>query len=980
MKQVNNLENKKILKKLLKKIFQFDAGDLDFGIYKILNHKKKEIGEFINEDLTDKIGKQLKIVGDEEETKLKTELDVLKNELSKLGENDYKNNSKYQKIEEKIKNIDTSKEFEHDIYNHIINFFSRYYDNGDFMSKRRYGNNERYAIPYNGQEVLLHWANNDQYYIKTTESFHKFSFKISSLQVNFLINNAEEESGNNKSSNSKFFVLSNDKSYELKKSCLDVYFEFRALKDKEKKSLGTKQDKINDNIMGKLKEELDGKPGLGELFKEKDGKSPLSKNLFRYTKKNTTDYFIHKNLRKFLMHELDFYMKNEVLNISNISKLRLGSLDGPILKMNVLKNICNSIIEFLAQIEDFQKKLWEKKKFVLKTDYCITVDYLQEKHLKVVLKNNKQLEEWKRLYGFSGKNITSLEILERPTLMIDTKFFNEDFKLQLLEDIDISDEKINGLLINSDNSQSLNLLKSKYKNRIMACYADPPYNTDGGDFLYKNDYKESSWLSFLNDRINLCRQFLTHNGIMCVTIDDHEFGRLYQLMQQIFVDYDILPVVIEHNLRGRIQSNFALTHEYALYAVKKGRDLITKLPEMSDDIRRNLRRTGNGSKRIDSPSLFYGIEINKKTLKILKTTNPLPIDEQIPKHRNTKTEMIWPLDGDGSERRWYYGPETLWNEIDKKEVYAKKIKGKIQIHYHIPGKQKRRKTTWSGKKYDASTYGSELLNALFGQSPFSYPKSVHAVRECIESITFGSKDVILDFFAGSGTTSHAVLKMNKKDDGKRKYILLEMAGYFDRITKPRIQKAVYSDNWKSGKPLDNDGTKKHIVKYQRLEQYEDALENIEFPQKKLDGFSDYFVRYMLDFETRDSKSFLNIDGMQDPFDYKIRVLDGYQQKIVPVDLVETYNYLIGLHLKKLKTVKDKGRKYLILTGNIDSKKVIVIWRNIKDVDPEKDREFILATIVDEQYDEIHINGNSLIKNAVMIEGRFKKLMMDDSQW
>jgi adenine-specific DNA-methyltransferase len=237
--------------------------------------------------------------------------------------------------------------------------------------------------------------------------------------------------------------------------------------------------------------------------------------------------------------------------------------------------------------------------------------------------------------------------------------------------------------------------------------------------------------------------------------------------------------------------------------------------------------------------------------------------------------------------------------------------------------------------------------------------------------------MIIDYFAGSGTTGHAVLKLNKSDGGNRKFILVEMGQYFDTVLKPRIQKIIFRENWKEGKPQDGDGTPKQIIKYHSLEQYEDALENIEFSQKKLSEFSDYFVKYMLDFETRDSKTFLNIDKMKDPFNYKINILEDYQRKEVTVDLIETYNYLIGLYIEKFKTFEnkdDKNRKYVTIQGKRNDKSIIVIWRNTEELDAGKDRDFIQKNILKDQYDEIHINGDNLIKNAILIEEQFKTLM------
>jgi adenine-specific DNA-methyltransferase len=193
----------------------------------------------------------------------------------------------------------------------------------------------------------------------------------------------------------------------------------------------------------------------------------------------------------------------------------------------------------------------------------------------------------------------------------------------------------------------------------------------------------------------------------------------------------------------------------------------------------------------------------------------------------------------------------------------------------------------------------------------------------------------------------------------------------------RIEKIIFSPNWKDRKPENNNGSTKQIIKYQSLEQYEDALENIEIPQMKLEEFKDYFVKYMLEFETRSSNTFLNIDTMKDPFNYKLKIIDNYEPKSVSVDLVETYNYLIGLEVSKIRALEnsdDSKRKYVTVQGKHEGKDIVVIWRSTKDLSPEKDRDFIKVNILKGEFGEVHINGDSLIEGAVLIEEQFKRIM------
>ncbi|HWQ96193.1 MAG TPA: hypothetical protein VN368_02350 [Candidatus Methylomirabilis sp.] len=196
-----------------------------------------------------------------------------------------------------------------DVYNLIIDFFSRYFEKGDFLSKKRYGAKNHYMIPYNGEEVLLHWANHDQYYIKTDEFFKNYSFKVGDSHVSFKIKEAETEINNNKGEK-RYFIPANGHAIEAQKgNVLTIWFQYRALSEEEKKKYGTRniQDQLIQEVIKKIDIKNNGwKAAL--LKSNGDGSSLLEKHLKRYVNKNTCDFFIHKNLRGFLNHELEFFI------------------------------------------------------------------------------------------------------------------------------------------------------------------------------------------------------------------------------------------------------------------------------------------------------------------------------------------------------------------------------------------------------------------------------------------------------------------------------------------------------------------------------------------------------------------------------------------------------------------------------------------------------------------------------------------------
>jgi len=993
----NKLKEK--LREKLREIFQFESEDLDFGIYRIMNCKRKEIEEFIEKELIEEIRKQLELVGEEEIRKIKEEFEKVKQKIKEnLGESAFKNGElkeefrniplgeEYYEKKRQLEEIKISEDLEKEIYNHLINFFSRYYDKGDFISKRRYGKNEKYVVPYNGEEVLLYWANKDQYYIKTTEYFRKYTFKVKGLTVNFRVIEAEEEKGNAKAQEKKFFVL-NEKVFDFdeEKRELNIYFEYRGLTEEEeekyKHGQSASQDKINEEIV-KILEEKIPQGSLARLIFEKDpnsknGKTYIENHLSKYTKRNTTDYFIHKDLKGFLERELDFYIKNEFLQLENLQVLEesgyFDKLRLRLIGVRAFRKIALKIIEFLAQIENFQKKIWEKRKFVIDTHYVITLDKIKEyageefleSILDEILSNGKQLEEWKELFGIEVKSKNDL--IENNTLNgkewkklpIDTKYFDEEFKWKLLvaltKENDL-DEILDGVLIKSENWQALNLLLNKYYEKIQTIYIDPPYNTGNDEFLYKDNYQHSSWLTMMENRLKRAKKLMKNEGLIFINIGDEELSRLLHLLTIVFSENWISNLVWRKRGGGGSDSKFiSVEHDYILIYSKK-RDLanINRLPPKESNYpyedekgRYTLKPMHNPGLQ-DSPSLHYDIVCPDGT--ILK----------------------------GSEHQWVYSRESFEQMKRENRIEFKKVKNRWKVYYKLYMQESRGFIPFS-ILYNIATNADatkELKNFNL-ECKELHPKPSGLIHYLLKLSDKSKFDLILDFFAGSGTTAHAVMKLNKEDGGKRKFILVEMANYFDTIIIPRIKKIAFSFNWKEGKPQDADGIGS-FFKYHTLEQYEDALENIEFekPQKELYKFSDYFIKYMLEWETKGSKTFLNIDEMRDPFNYKLKIIENYQQKIVNVDLIETFNYLLGLNVGRYDVLYENGRKYVFVFGEKDGKKIAIVWRSIKDIDFEKDKEIIEDKLKWFEADEIYINGEALVKKFKHIEPEFKSLMFE----
>ena len=300
----------------------------------------------------------------------------------------------------------------------------------------------------------------------------------------------------------------------------------------------------------------------------------------------------------------------------------------------------------------------------------------------------------------------------------------------------------------------------------------------------------------------------------------------------------------------------------------------------------------------------------------------------------------------------------------------------------------RPKTVWTDSAYDAASRGTKLLGHLFGDTKvFDYPKSVYAIQDVVRTVV-GENDeaLILDYFAGSGTTAHAVINLNREDEGQRKYILGEQGGYFDTVLKPRIQKVVYATDWKDGQPVEGSEGSSHAFQYLRLESYEDTLDNLDldteaapaglFPPER----DDYLLRYFLDHETRQSR--LNVEAFATPFDYQLRVRRNGVETRVGVDLMETANFLLGLTVQARRVYEHQGRTYRVVFGTTGDQSVVVIWRDTAGLDLEAEAAFIrqlrlpksLQTSEVWEPDRVYVNGDSHVPNAQPIEAVFMNAM------
>ena len=585
---------------LLRELFQFDCADLDFGIYSIMNRKREVIERFITDDLPKAVAEQLDSGALAEQAQAEEELQEVRQRIGgNLGDDaiDADGNlaeryhstplgKEYLELKAKSAGGQGRDALEAAIFNHLYAFFSRYYQDGDFISKRRYSKRQRYAIPYNGEEVHLHWANSDQYYIKTGEYFRDYSFAVRDITVHFKLQAADVEQDNVKGDKRFFLPCTEAPTWDEEARRLDIPFEYRPLTAQEGIAYGKKnqQEAIITEAVAEIPKQLDKAPDAlaaltGEKRQNDDGQavSFLEHHLRQYTRRNTSDFFIHKDLKGFLSRELDFYLKNEVLNLGDMEVAGEDRAEGWFQMMRMIRSVGGQIIDFLDQIEGFQKMLWEKRKFVTETQYCIAVEHIDGNFYEDIAGCEAQWDEWKALFSIdedqidlfnSGKDKTGKRVAflkARPTLVLDSKHFDRDFVDRLLGSFDHLEEMTDGVLIHSENWQALNLLQERYQEQVNTIYIDPPYNTSENTFVYKNAYKHSSWLAMIQNRTAMARLLLVKQGVLQCAIDDTETWKLRSVLDTCFgEDNRIATIAIEVNPAGQnIRPNTpALSHDY----------------------------------------------------------------------------------------------------------------------------------------------------------------------------------------------------------------------------------------------------------------------------------------------------------------------------------------------------------------------------------------------------------------------------------
>lgn len=1093
----------KLIEKL-QELFQLDQPELDFGFYRIMHAKAEQVQRFLENDLLAEVQQAFADGNSGKQAELKAAYEHALEQARSYNVPDPENTPPVQEAKGRWEAaLDTTKA-EAEVYDHLYRFFERYYEDGDFVSRRYLtretaGKAAPYAVPYDGQEVMLHWANRDQYYIKTSEHFDNYTFEAREaarqvreeakknkdqgalelgedllqgepLRVHFrIVDAAEGEHNNVKESDKRYFIVDSTEPLAFTEAGeLLCRFTFRPDPEKSGQE-GTWRQKRNALNEAKLLETLKAlaktdkraEPYLALLgSKAPTGKQTdrtlLGKYIEKYSATNSKDYFIHKDLGGFLRRELDFYLKNEVMRLDDLEGAEAPRVEHYLAKLKVIRRIAHKLIDFLAQLENFQKRLWLKKKFVVETNWCITLDRVPEALYPALAANPRIKAEWEKLFhiqdlpGYEAKKpLTEAFLKANPYLVLDTACLSDADKAALLNSIDDLEGQSNGLLVQGENLQSMDLLSTKYRGQVRSIYIDPPYNTGSDEFLYRDGYQESSWLSLIDDRLNKSVSFMEDGGTFSMSIDLKELDKAVMLADGVMgVKNRRANITIKRgSLTGAKVINpgpINLSENVLIYSAPIGE----WRPE------RAQREKGYDDRY---NQVILNPDDEPDAWEYDTVLNQLAVSVGVPKSKLKRalgdkyeaTLQKWVIDNAQRVVRFAALDE---NSVGQEALEAKKLSMKHPDKVvHIKRE--------SGNDYFIRNGGvilfykdrlAEIDGRLVPAEPISdiwddvLPNDLHneggvmlrkgkKPEKLIQRILQGSSvtgDLVMDYYMGSGTAAAVAHKMG------RRYIGIEQAAYFDEKPLARLKRVLNgeqsgiskAEKWKGG----------GIVKYIRLESYEDTLNALELrsdeEQKARNEElernkalrEDYTLRYLLDVETQGSASLLNHAAFTDPRAYTLNVKrPGSEERTTKtVDLLETFNYLLGLRVQHMaapeaftaafervqeKDVPKDSPQRLVVKGNLkpeengkwwfrkvqgwmprdrhkphgERDKVLIIWRTLTG-DLEQDNA-VLDTyfeknrleIRDREYDVIYVNGSNNLPNLLQSGDRWKVRLIEE---
>lgn len=730
-------------------------------------------------------------------------------------------------IEEKVKEFPA--EFREEMFDKLYSFFKTYFsESGSIHFSYTPLKSKIYEKVYtSNKDVVLFWKTQMLYYVKTERLWKNLITDFGDDDIEY---------------KARFDVskLEHKKANEKK----NIIYELESIKDKEiifkvLYSENGRQTKT-DEIIKKLEK------SKVHLDEEK-----LNKTFHVFEKQNEVDYFINKDAEKFLKEQFELWIKEYVLDEKSIfNEKRLKEL-------KALKDIAYKVIDFVAQFEEELVKIWNKPKFVLNSNYVITLDRIKDIELiqKVVTSTEfkEQEKEWKDLGildKFEKNDLFTNTLKEKKLLSnkysklpIDTKHFSEEIKLEILSKFEDLDKELDGWLIHSENYQALKTILPKFNEKIQTCYVDPPFNT-GSDFEYLDNYQDSSWLTLMDNRLSLSRDFLKDSGSIFLHLDHNAdyYGRILlnkNFEKENFVNEIIWRMGWVSGYKTQVDA-FVRNHDVIFYYAKDNKKVFfnkknSKIPYKSF----NKNTIEPEFKKILEK---WGIEKDKiRNVKI-----------NIKNNQNFVYKIgLETKDGE-------YNIEDTWNSSEYEDLNSNKIKRNV-------------------KEYTPN--GSKITQ-----------KPEELLKRIIE-LTTKKDQMILDFFLGTATSIATAHKLG------RKWIGIELGNYFntDCLWRMKHVLAGFGDHEPCGISKEINWSGGGFFKYYEIEQYEQTLRRCKYaPSSPFLDLRDKSIYQQYIF----MKDLKLLEAME--LDYsKNKIKVDYSSIYPNIDLAETLSNITGKWIKRI---------------------------------------------------------------------------------
>lgn len=714
--------------------------------------------------------------------------------------------------------------FSHDIYNKLFTFFDSYLNESGtpfFSDTPAYKN--IYAKVYsNSKDTSLFYKTQNLYYVKSDTLYQSLTLSDEKQSYEVFFDASEYKQNADNTKNKIIFKFAGVESINGEtndEGAAQILIQVSNQKDlfpELNNVFKQNSNEFSEEFLKDLRQNA-----ILKDFKIKINEEELKKIFKSYKKQSEIDFFIHKNATAFLKEQFDLWMFSYLYKESAIQEWNLEI----IAHLQRIKNIAYEVIKLIGDFENELKAVWLKPKFAKKVEYVFSLDKLNPNLMDSITSDKGfeyQIKEWKELNlideSFDKQNFLDFchsEVLHSKAeesknnkyryLPLDTKHFSKEAKYKILSSFENLESLLNGELIKSDNFQALNTLMPKYQNKVDLIYIDPPYNTGSDGFIYADNFNHASWLSMMNNRLELSKELLNDKGSMFISIDDKEQARLKLVCDEVFGEENFVSNVIwekkysPSNDAKYLSDNHDFIVSYAKNKEMWSPNLLPRTEEMNarytnlDNDPRGKWKAGGFS--VKTYSALYDYPITTPSGKI-----------------------VYPPSGSCWQTSKENYEKLLW---DNRIYFGKNNDSKPQIKQFLSEVQQGvvSKTLWRYDEVGHNQIAKQEIKSMFNDEIFDTPKPEKLLKRICE-IASNQDSIILDFFAGSGTSLATAQKLG------RKWLGIEMGEHFYKVIIPRLKKVIAGFQSGISKECNYQGG--GAFRYYELESYEEALKECEY--------------------------------------------------------------------------------------------------------------------------------------------------------